>query len=82
MLRLIFNKANRCIVQKADSSCDIEFPKYIFAVNKLKGFDCILIYYYKWISLYGKTISEYNVKPGGWSKTPNFGVLSFGLHNV
>ena len=39
----------------------------------MKGFDYILIYYYKWISSCGKTISEYSVEWGGWSKTPNFG---------
>ena len=50
----------------ARCSCGIEFPYYIFAVNKMKGFDYIQIFYYKWISSYGKTISEYNVK------TPNF----------
>ena len=33
----------------------------------MKGFDYIQIFYYKWISSYGKTISEYNVK------TPNLG---------
>ena len=25
------------------------------------------------MSSYGKTISEYNLKQGGWNKTPNFG---------
>ena len=44
----------------------------------MKGFDYIQIYYHKWISLYGETISEYNVKRGGWSKTPNFGCLFIG----
>ena len=31
----------------------------------MKGFDYIEIFYYKWISSLGKTVSEYNAQRGG-----------------
>ena len=58
---------------KARCCCDIDFPQHIFAVNEMKGFDYIWLYYYKWISSNGKVISESNLKWGRWSKTPNVG---------
>ena len=69
-----FNKTNRCIIdQKQGAVVTQSFRDIFVAVNQMKGFDYIQIYYYKWINSYGKTISEYNVKRGGQSKRTNFG---------